>query len=204
MSLFTSKDLRCGKGFTLLEILVAVAILSIVLTAIYSTFILSQKAIDGVDESMLKLQESRRAIDIMRCELDSAVYDKKDDATLLQMKDRDICGKQASQLSFTAFSALRPGLAKISYYVEQKDNKLNLMKKIDSPYSDKETEGVDIIDDLQAFTVEAKYDDKWVKTWDAAVNGKIPDEVKIVLIIPIKGKDVTLSDISKSKIGKSL
>jgi general secretion pathway protein J len=193
-----------GGGFTLLEILIAVAILSIVLAAVYSTFFLSERAIEGVDESMLKLQESRRAIDIMRCELDSALYKNTDAATFLQMQDRDIRGEQASQLSFTAFSTLRPGLSRISYYIEENDNKLNLMKKIDSPYSNKETEGVDIIEDLEAFTVEAKYNDKWVKTWDTDVNGEIPDEIRISLTVSIKGKSVMLSDVSKPRIGKSL
>jgi general secretion pathway protein J len=204
MNLYISKEIRGDKGFTLLEILIAVAILSIVLAAVYSTFFLSQRAIEGVDESMLKLQESRRAIDIMRCELDSALYKNTDAATFLQMQDRDIRGKQASQLSFTAFSTLRPGLSRISYYIEENDNKLNLMKKIDSPYSNKETEGVDIIEDLEAFTVEAKYNDKWVKTWDTDVNREIPDEIRIGLTVSIKGKSVILSDVSKPRIGKSL
>jgi general secretion pathway protein J len=193
-----------GGGFTLLEILIAVAILAIVLAAVYSTFFLSQRAIEGVDESMLKLQESRRAIDIMRCELDSALYKNTDAATFLQMQDRDIRGKQASQLSFTAFSTLRPGLSRISYYIEENDSKLNLMKKIDSPYSNKETEGVDIIEDLEAFTVEAKYNDKWVKTWDTDVNREIPDEIRIGLTVSIRGKSIMLSDVSKPRIGKPL
>ena len=64
-----------GKtDFTLIEILVAVAILSVVLAAIYSTFFLSHKAIEGMDESMVKFQEARRALDILRRELDSAFY----------------------------------------------------------------------------------------------------------------------------------
>jgi prepilin-type N-terminal cleavage/methylation domain-containing protein len=192
------------SGFTLLEVLIAVVILSIVLAAIYSTFFLSHRAIDGMDESILKLQEARRAIDIMRCELDSAYYKGTDEATFLKMQDRDIYGKQASQLSFTTFSTLRPGLSRVSYYIEDKDNKLNLLKKIDSPYSNKETEGVDIIEDLEAFTVEAKYNDKWVKTWDTDINKERPDEIRIGLTVSIKGTSVTLSDVSKPRIDRPI
>jgi general secretion pathway protein J len=196
--------LRRNRGFTLIEILIAVTILSIVLAAIYSTFFLSQRAIDGMDESMLKLQESRRAIDIMRCELDSTLYNKKDAATFLKIQDRDIYGKQASQLSFTAFSTLRPGLSRLSYYIENADGKLNLLKKIDSPYSNKEAEGTGIIEDLEAFTVEAKYNDKWVKTWDTYINNGMPDEIRIGLTISIKGESVTLSDVSKPRIDRPI
>ena len=111
------------KGFTLLEVLIAVAILSIVLGAIYSTFFLSNRAMEGMDESMTKLQESRRAIDILRRELDALYYKETREDTFLKIVDKDNYGKQASQLEFTAFSTLTPGLSKISYYVEEKDRK---------------------------------------------------------------------------------
>ena len=191
-------------GFTLLEILIAVAILSVVLTAVYSTFFLSHKAIEGVDESMLKLQESRRAIDILRCELDSSYYDGTDANTFLKIRDRDVFGKQASQVSFTAFSALQPGLSRISYFLEEKDGKLNLLKKIESPYRREETEGIEIIEDLEGFSIEAKYNDTWVKTWDTDVNRDRPAELRIGLTIMIKGKKVTLSDVSKPRIGRPI
>jgi general secretion pathway protein J len=185
-----------------MEVLVAVSILSIVLTAIYSTFLLSQRAIDGMDESMLKLQESRKAIDILRCELDSSYYDTQDVNTFLKIQDRDVYGRQASQLSFTAFSTLRPGLSKVSYYIEDKDGKLNLLKKIESPSGKEETEGVEIIEDLEGFSIEAKYDDTWVKTWDTGVNKGRPEEIRIGLTMLLKGKKVTLYDASRPRTGR--
>lgn len=190
------------KGFTLIEILVAVAILSVILAAIYSTFFLTHKAIEGMDESMLKLQESRKAIDILRCELDSSYSDGNDANTFFTIQDRDFYGKPASQLSFTTFSTLRPGLSKISYYIEEKDGKLNLLKKIGSPYGMEDTEGVDIIEDLEGFSIEAKYNDSWVKTWDTGVNRTQPEEIRIGLTFTIKGKKITLSDVSKPRIGR--
>ena len=196
----------CGTrdaGFTLLEVLIATAILSVVLAAIYGTFSLSYKAIEGMDESMLRLQESRKALDILRCELDSSYYERRDANTFFKIQDRDSYGKQASQLSFTGFSTLRPGLSRISYYVEEKDGKLTLLKRLESPYDKKETEGVDLIDDLEAFTVEAKYNDVWVKTWDTDITRDRPEEIRIGFTMMIKGKKVTLSDVSKPKIGRS-
>jgi general secretion pathway protein J len=195
---------KSETGFTLIEILIAVAILSIILAAIYSTFFLSHRAIEGMDESMLKLQESRRAIDILRRELDSAFYREKESDTFLKIEDRDIYGKQAAQLTFTTFSPLRPGLSKISYYIEDKDGKLSLFKKIESPYSKEETEGVDIIEDLEAFTVEAKYNDKWVKTWDTEIIKDKPNEIRIGLTIMIKDKKVTIFDVSQPRVDRAV
>jgi len=192
------------KGFTLLEVLIAVAILSIVLGAIYSTFFLSNRAMEGMDESMTKLQESRRAIDILRRELDALYYKETREDTFLKIVDRDNYGKQATQLDFTAFTTLMPGLSKISYYVEEKDKKQILYKKIGAALGNKENEGTDIIDDLEEFSIEAKYNDAWVKTWDTSVTKKCPEEIKISLSVMIHGKKVTLSDISRPMYGKAI
>ncbi len=192
------------KGFTLLEVLIAVAILSIVLTALYSTFFLSSRAMEAMDESMTKLQESRKAIDILRRELESAYYDDKNEKTFIKILDKDLYGKQATQLEFTTFTTLRPGLSKISYYMEEKDKKRTLFKKIGSSFGKEESEGTDIIEDLEEFTIEAKYQDKWVKTWDTGITKKMPDEIKISLSVMIKGRKVTLSDMARPMYNKSV
>ena len=60
---------------------------------------------------------------------------------IFQDHDRDVYGKQATRLEFTAFSPQRPGLSRVTYYIEDKEGKLNLFKKVESPYSKEETEG---------------------------------------------------------------
>jgi len=192
------------KGFTLLEVLIAVAILSIVLTALYSTFFLSSRAMDAMDESMTKLQESRKAIDILRRELEAAYHNDNNEKTFVKILDKDLYGKQATQLEFTAFTTVRPGLSKISYYMEEKDKKRTLFKKIGSSFGKEESEGTDIIEDLEEFTIEAKYQDKWVKTWDTGIIKKMPDEIKISLSVMIKGRKVTLSDIARPMYEKTI
>ena len=204
MSLFSKRILKGSKGFTLLEVLIAVSILSIVLAAIYSTFILSNRALEGMDESLLKIQETRKAIDILKRELDATVYRDNDAFTLLKIQDRDIYGKQAAQLTFTTFSPLQPGLSKISYYIEEKDKRLYLFKKVSSPYDTGETEGFDIIEDLESFKVEVLYNNIWVKTWDTEINKGIPEEIRISLTFMAKGRAVTIFDISQPKIEKAL
>ena len=104
------------QGFTLIEMLLAIAILSIVLVALYSTFFLSQKAMEGAGDTLVSLQEGRMAIDTLRRELDSAVFSASNQFTLFMMKDTDIYDKKVSTLSFTAFSPSIPGLANIEYY----------------------------------------------------------------------------------------
>jgi general secretion pathway protein J len=194
----------CRRGFTLLEVLIAVAILSIVLTALYGTFFMSSRAMEDMDESMTKLQETRKAIDILRRELESAYYKEDNEKTFVKVLDKDLYGKQATQLEFTAFTTVRPGLSKISYYMEEKDKKRTLFKKIGSSFGKEESEGTDIMEDLDEFTIEAKYQDKWVKTWDTGITKKMPDEIKISLSVIIKGRKVTLSDMARPMYNKSV
>jgi general secretion pathway protein J len=199
-SLFVTK-----KGFTLIEVLVAFAILSIILAALYSSFFISHKAIDGLDESLVKLQECRMSIDTMRKDIDSVLYDPINKNSLFKVEDKDIYGKQTSKLVFTTFSTLRPGLSRIAYFVKEKDKKLVLMKEITSAYTSENVgEGFEVVEDIEAFTVEVKYKDNWTKTWDSSLTRIIPQEVKITLTTKLKNKTLTLFEIAKPKIGLTL
>lgn len=191
------------KGFTLIEVLVAVAIVSVIVAALYSTFFFSQKAISSVDDSLIKLQEARGIVDIIKREIESVFYSDDKSYSMFKIDDRDFFGRQASGLSFTSFSNLMPGVSKIVYTTVENKKKLALTKKITSAYShSEETKGIDMMEDIESFTVEARYNDKWVKTWDSALIKKIPEAVKIHIVILVNGgKDkVSIYDIAKLKI----
>jgi len=184
---------RCGEqGFTLLEVIVALGISVIVMTALYSTFFLSRKAVDAVDDSLLRLQESRALLDTIKREMESALYDSSKVAngkayTLFKLEDRDFYGKETSRLSFTTFSPLVPGLAKIDYFVEEGDGKLVLKKKIGSAFTQTgEPKSVELMEDVEAFTVEARYGDNWVKTWDSAASNSMPEEIRVSVKVNTK------------------
>ena len=193
------------KGFTLLELLVSLALLSIILAAIYSTFFLSQKAIEGVDETLLKLQECRMTMDTMGREMDSILYSTVNKNSLFKIEDRDFFGKDASGVTFTSFSPLVPGLSVISYYVEEKDGVLSVFKKIKN-VSDTSgaPEGIEVIEKIEAFTVEVLNDGKWIRTWDTAVTGKIPERIRVTVKITMKDRPVVLYETATPRIGQPL
>ena len=194
-------------GFTLLEVLVAVAITSIIVAALYSAFFLSRRAVDAVDESLLRLQESRAVLDIMKKEIESVLYRPERPYTVFKLDDRDFYGKQASQILLTSFSSVLPGLAKITYSVEEREGKLVLRKKISSAFSQAgETTGTEMMENIESFTVEAGYNGKWVRTWDSGVVRGIPDEIRISLKIYTRKDEspVTLSEIARPRTGRPL
>jgi general secretion pathway protein J len=193
------------RGFTLLEILVALALLSIILATVYSTFFLSQKAIEGVDESLLTLQECRMTLDTIGREMDSVLYTPANRNSLFKIEDRDFFGKPASSVSFTSFSPLIPGLSLISYYAEEKDGVLTVYKKIRNA-SEKggDPEAVEVVDNAEAFAVEVMYQGKWVKTWDASETGRVPERIRVTIKIMMKDRPVTLYETATPRIGRTL
>ncbi len=201
-------ELRTHKschGFTLIEMLLAIALLSIVLVALYGTFFVSQKAIEGADDTLVRLQEGRTALDILRRELASAVFSGSNNLTLFTMKETDIYDKKVSTLSFTAFSPYIPGLANIQYYVEERKGRLVLLKKI-NPYWNIDTnmKGTEIIDDVERFTVESLYNGQWVSIWDTGETVKLPDELRVTITVRIRDKLIPLFEIIRPRIGKAI
>jgi general secretion pathway protein J len=195
------------EGFSLIEILVAVSILAVVMVMLYSSFSVSHDAVTSVDDSLLKLQESRRTLDMLKREIESAFYAQGRDQSFFKLDDRDFYGRQASEISFTAFSPLAPGLMHIKYFFDEHNGSMVLQKKAVSSYgASQDIAGVILLDDVESFVIEAKYHDQWVKTWDSDAAGGFPDELKISIAMKLESQQgvITLSDTARTKIGKRL
>jgi general secretion pathway protein J len=204
---------RDTRGFTLLEILIAMAILSIVLGALYSAFFMAHRALAGMDQSLIQLQESRALVDTLKREIESALYSKESAYIVFKMEDRDFYGRQMSGIIMTSFSPHVKGLAKIIYRVEEKNGRLMITKSATSAFSHgAEDRPVELLGDIESFMLEARYNDTWVKTWDSALSENAPEEVRITLMIRAKKETgetspaapFTLFDTATLRVGKLL
>ena len=179
---------RRGRGFTLIELVIAIAIMSMVLAALYSSFLLAERAVVQVGGSSLKLQESRAFIDTLKRELESLRYSRDNAYCVFKINDRDFHGRQASSLTMTTTTPLIKGLAKINYAIEERDGLLVITKSMASAFSrEAEENRMELLEDIESFTLQAKYQDIWVKTWDSSLSKDAPGEVKITLTLRMKG-----------------
>jgi prepilin-type N-terminal cleavage/methylation domain-containing protein len=209
------------RGFTIIEVLLSLALLTIILGTIYSSFFTVQRALERFDVISLKYHEIRTALDLMRREIEGALHDNSPGQTsdntqaAFIMEDRDILGKPISRLHFSAFSFLGSGLKSISYYVEKRDKSLVLLKteappfllQTERPLSDTlMVKGVstEMIDAIEGFTVETLFKEKWIKTWDTRETGTLPDIVRISIEFDDGGKTVKLTEYAIPKVGRQL
>ena len=205
------KKIRSYKsGFTLIEVLISLTILTIVLGAVYGSFFSVQRALKRFDDISLKYHDTRTALDIMRREIEGALIknpaadDKKKIKAGFVIQDRDVFGKNASILNFTAFSFKGNGLNAVSYFVLEKNGKFNLMKS-ESPAAITSKEyKIEIIGGIESFTVETLYNKEWVRTWDTQSTAMLPEIVRISIEFDDNGKLVKLTEYAKPKIGTRL
>ncbi len=212
-----------GDGFTLIEILISLTLLAIVLGAVYSSFFAVNRAIERFGGVSLKYHEARTALDMMRREVEGAfIIETKPSKgnneiirTVFIIEDKDIFGINASILHFTTYSFRGSGINTISYYVQEKNKILTLMKyeasefipltdksKIEMP-SDKGYTS-ELIEGIEGFTVETLFNNKWIKTWDSRGSGRIHEMVRLSIDFDDNGKKVTLTEYAKPKVGKKL
>jgi general secretion pathway protein J len=212
---------RNKGGFTLIEILISLVLLIIILGAIYNSFFTVNRAFKRFDDVSLKYHEARMSLEIMRREVEGALFrntEQDKERTRFVIKDRDIFGTTISELKFTTFSPRNNLPVTITYFIDKKDDRLSLIKKI-SPLiffqqrqflqAKTDHEGnngfsIETIDDIGGFTVETLYNDKWVKTWDTALTGKLPEIIRITIEFNESGRKVKLTEYARPMTGRRL
>ena len=196
-----------AKGFTLLEILIAIFIFATVLSTIFISYTGTFSIIDQTESRANSYRMARIALERMQEDLESAYFStvkgkskSEDDplhSTPFVGKDREIDGRDADTLNFVSRAHVvfdeeeeNPGIAWVSYYVQESDNGDGLiLYRSDTPeFSEAPGEGTGgliLCDGL--FSVDFTYydaDGKPHDTWDSTgdeLKDKFPVMVGIEL-----------------------
>lgn len=199
-----------SHGFTLLEVVISLLLMVVVLSAVYGTFFTVHRVTERFNDLPVKYHETRTTLDIMRREIESSFIkipeteESPEHEALFVIKDRDILGSNSSELNLTAFSIGGRGIGVISYFVEEDDEKLRLLKQQGSVIDPDSGYTVEMIEDIGSFTVETFYNGKWVKTWDSSETGRLPDIVKLRIEFDDNGKTISLTEYAKPRTGSVL
>ncbi len=194
-------------GFTLIEVLVSLTLLSVVLGAVYTSFFSVNRAIERFDNISLKYHETRTVLDMMRREIEGSFFTMDKSAkgkTDFRLIDKDLFGKSTSSLELTCFSFKGYSSSRVSYSIRETDGKLDLMKTEAPAGLDTEGYTIEIIEDIEGFSAEVLFNNKWVKTWDTAETDELPKEVRVTIEFNDNTKTVKLTEYARPMTGQKL
>lgn len=197
---------RSVRAFTLVELLVAIAVLSMISVLIYSTFAGMKRSKEGVQRVSDRYREGRLAMARISRELQSAFISAHApiDQSLGARKTAFIGtrGTPADRVDFTAFAHLRldrdtheSDQAEISYFgsVNPSRNGTTDLVRRYSPHIDSDPKRggrVEVLaTDIDLFDLE--YLDpltgQWTETWDTTQaigqGGRLPVQVRVILVL---------------------
>ncbi len=194
------------SGFTLLEVLIALALLGVLAGALYGTYFSLVKGRESASEGMEARRELRSTLDLLRRELNAALYNRDNKKLHFAVEDRDIFGKPASRLAFTAIGPPQAGSQAVSdqidlvYEILQRDKKLVLSRQEKDLYLSGEPGRYPQMESIEGFLVECRGSDTWVKSWDTAINFGIPKAVRVTVVVKEGENSVSYSILASPRI----
>ena len=201
------------RGFTLIELMVALLLLSIVLTLLYSSFAQVSSGSKNINRMLGDRQELRLLTSIIIQDLESARYFAQFSASGLpsgiQSEYDYISDRKFTKIHFHSMVNSRffrrvendsdPGMHEISYWVERDSDDpslMILMRREDYYLDDDMTSGgtsTELVKNIRTFKVEflppqklaSGQDVRWLESWDSAKNkGKeLPMSIRVTLAI---------------------
>jgi general secretion pathway protein J len=183
------------RGFTLVEILLALAILSAVLSLLLSSFTGAGRALEILTDRSGSFRQLRITMDRMGSELAGAFSSSALEATAFTCRQDRFSGKPASTLIFTAFllpdvTGARPpaDVVKIKYFprVSADGRFIELHREqSDLPLLENRipTSESRLASRLQGFRIELFDGTKWQEEWPppGGTRGALPKRARLVL-----------------------
>lgn len=105
-----------NRGFTLPEVLVAMAVGMVILTAIYAAVISGQRASGAIQRKVTTFQDARAALELMATEIQMASYNPNLTANIWH--DATICGSLSGQQGNRGIQAADPNFITIEMDID--------------------------------------------------------------------------------------
>lgn len=184
-----------GRGFTLIEVLLALAILSTILVLLLSSFKGAERTLDILSDRSGAFRQIRIGMDRIGADLEGAFSSQGNETTAFSCKADKFSGNPASTLTFTAFdlpdpTGARPssGLVKVRYFPKVSEDGKHIelhREQADLPLIENRipTSESRLASRLLGFRVELFDGRNWIQEWPPQGGSKyiLPGKVSFVL-----------------------
>lgn len=196
-----------NNGFTLLEVLIAVTLLGILTAALYGSYFTVIRAREQSLTGMESRRELGATLDLLRREISSALFRRDDKRLRFVVEDRDNFGSPASTLELTTLTPpslqvrSESGISAVTYKIAEKD-KVRLLTRREKDLVSEETTtpAYPQMERISSFLVECFDGSKWVKSWDTAINGGLPQRVRVTVEVEEDGKAVRFDVVATPRV----
>jgi len=197
-----------NRGFTLLEILIAVVLLGILSAALYGSYFTVLSARERASEGMEARRELGGTLDLIRREFAAAPkFDRNVKGLRFIVEDRDNFGKPASSLELTTLvppsdqGRKESGVSVVRYRMLEKDKRFILTRREqDIFFETPDAKEFPQMERISDFLVECYDGSKWVKSWDTALNNTLPKGLRITVHVEEDGKPVEFYILATSRV----
>jgi general secretion pathway protein J len=199
-----------NRGFTLIEILIAVVLLGILSAALYGSYFTVLSARERASEGMEARRELGSTLDLIRREFASAKFNRDDKRLRFIVEDRDNFGKPSSTLEMTTLvppssqGRKESGISAVRYALIEKDKRFILTRREqDVFFESADAKAYPQMEQISAFLVECYDGSKWVRSWDtaASLNNALPKMLRVTVHVVEAGRPVEFYVLANSRVG---
>lgn len=188
------------KGFTLIEVLVAISILAIVLSSVYGIFSSVNLARGRLEADSAEYHRARVIFDRLGRELRGAYFSPRDARLVFAGGSASGDPLDALELTTTAVSPLSrtgSGVARVRYRLtedpESSEGRQVLLRSEQPAYQPSDNlENADMMRlaaGIESMTIRFFSAGQWREEWDSQSTGELPEMVELVLQLPAETED---------------
>jgi general secretion pathway protein J len=185
-----------------------VVLLGILSAALYGSYFTVLSARERASEGMEARRELGSTLDLIRREFAAARFDGVDKRLRFVVEDRDNFGKPASSLELTTVippsgeGRKESGISAVRYLLVEKDKQFILTRREqDIFFESPDAKGYPQMERISSFLVECYDGSKWVRSWNTALNGKLPVMLRVTVQVDEDGRPVEFSVLANSRVG---
>ncbi|MCX8023530.1 MAG: prepilin-type N-terminal cleavage/methylation domain-containing protein [Syntrophorhabdaceae bacterium] len=182
------KEFHKNRGFTLLEVIISIAISSLLLLTLYFTFFSINRSIDSATEGQEALETGRVLMELIKQDLRGISPNPKHrfigKIPNKEEKEPD------SRIDFvtTSYMGSNPfGMSEVGYFIYvTDDNKKILVRRESKEVKDNPDEGgqnFELSRIVKSFKVSFYNGTEWLEEWDSRTQGRLPNQVRITIIV---------------------